>query len=195
MLPRSGEEQDCQSPRILRRTISVPPVIHQTRRPTDAPWHRVGSVTIRTRMAILQPTRPPSALRAVTRNTADASASAAPIATTTPRACRKNDKSVRLGLSNISPPETTPAPLVITASEPSAEIWILKIAADVILARASEWRGSGRGRLQIGSPHCSIGSSNLRPLRRVGDPARLSHATSFPTSFGNLLADQAHDSS
>src|SRR5882672_10376296 len=141
MLPRSGEEQDCQSPRILRRTISVTPVIHQTRRPTDATWHRVGSVTIRNRMAKLQPTWPPSALRSVTRNTADASASAAPIATTTPRACRKNDKSVRLALSNTSPPETTPAPLVITASEPSAEIWILKIAADVILARASEWRG------------------------------------------------------
>src|SRR5258706_8606224 len=180
MLPRSGEEQDCQSPRILRRTISVTPVIHQTRRPTDATWHRVGSVTIRNRMAKLQRTRPPSALRSVTRNTADASASAAPIATTTPRACRKNDKSVRLGLSNTSPPETTPAPLVITASEPSAEIWILKIAADVILARASEWRGRGRRKLRIGSAHFSNPPSNLPPFRRVLDPAPPSHPTIFP---------------
>src|SRR5258706_1745485 len=164
MLPRSGEDQDCQSPRILRRTISVTPVIHQTRRPTDAIWHRVGSVTITNRMAKLQPTRPPSALRSVTRNTADASASAAPIATTTPRACRNNDKSVRLGLSNISPPETTPAPLVITATEPSAEIWILKIAADVILARASEWRGAGCATFQRASAHSSISPRKPPPL-------------------------------
>ncbi|MDX6305125.1 MAG: hypothetical protein QOI77_2094, partial [Blastocatellia bacterium] len=44
------------------------------------------------------------------------------------------------GLWNTFPTETTPAPLVITANESSAVIWILRIAGDVTRARASEWR-------------------------------------------------------
>jgi len=143
MLPRSGEEQDCQSPRILPRTISVTPVIHQTRRPTDATWHRVGSVTIRNHMAKLQPTRRLPPAFSHTQHSGRQRLSCADCHNYSAGLPQKRQVSSPRPLEHF-PPETTLAPLVITASEPSAEIWILKIAADVIRAKASEWRALAR---------------------------------------------------
>src|SRR5260370_1011844 len=111
----------------------------------DATWHRAGFVTIRDRTAKLQPTRPPSVSPSVTHNTVGGSVSVAPTVIPTPRAWRRNDRLALLGPSSTSPAATTPAPLVIMASELSAAIWILEIATGVIRDRVSEWETEAGG--------------------------------------------------
>src|SRR5207237_6308736 len=113
-----------------------------TRKLMDASSHRAAFVTIRRLMAELQLTRVRSGSASVMHNTARANASVAPIVITTLRACHKSDRSALLGRSNISPTATTPARLVIMASDPSAAIWISKTAGDVTRDSPLEWDGN-----------------------------------------------------
>ena len=128
---RSGAGWLCLFRRTLRRMTSVTLVILPTRKPMDATWHRAAFVTIKNRTAGHRLMPPRFVSRSATRNTAGVSVSVAPIVTTTPRGCHKNDRSVRLGLWNTSPAAITRAPLVIAGSDPSEEIWISRLAADV----------------------------------------------------------------
>ena len=74
----------------------------------------------------------------VMHNTARDSGWDAPTVTITSRACRKNDRSVRLVHWNISQPATILAQVVTTADALSGAIWILRIAGDVTLVAALE---------------------------------------------------------
>jgi hypothetical protein len=128
---RSGAGGRCLFRRIFRRMTSATPVTLRTRNRKDVTSHRAASVTIKNRMAERRLMPPHFVSRSATRNTAGASVSVAPIVTTTPRGCHKNDKSVRPGLWNTSPTAIRPAPLVIAESDPSEEIWISRLATDV----------------------------------------------------------------
>src|SRR6266404_3921055 len=52
----------------------------------------------------------------------------------------------------------------------------------------------GRCGLRNVSRHCSTASRDLRPWRRIANPARLSHAAVFQTSFDDLVAEQRQHS-
>jgi hypothetical protein len=118
---------------------SVTLVTHRTRGPTDAISLRVASVTIRSLTAELQTMHRRSAVLSVMLNTADVNGSAALIVIAMQRACRRNDRSVPRGPSNISRAEITPARPAIMAGEHSAATWISRTAGDVIRDRVSDW--------------------------------------------------------
>jgi hypothetical protein len=119
--------------------ISATAVILPTRKPVDAIWRRAAFVTIRNPIAKLQVTASPSGLVSVMRNTAGANVSGAQIVIAIAQDYRKNDRLVLLGLWNTFPTETTRARPVTMEGVPSEAISILRIAADVTRARASEW--------------------------------------------------------
>src|SRR5947207_2647124 len=118
--------------RTLRRTTSATLATRPMRRPMGVTLPRAASATIRDLTAEPRLTQVRSVSHLVTRNTAGASISVAAIVTTTPRGCRNDDRSAHPAPSNTSPPETTPAPLVITTGGRSAAIWISRVAGDVI---------------------------------------------------------------
>src|SRR6266850_5814066 len=137
-LRRSGAAWRFQFRRIWRRMASATLAIRRTRKPMDATSHRAASATIRNLTRGRQLTQLHSASLSVTHNTARASVSVARTVIAIPRDCRRKDRSARLGLLSISPPEIIPARVVIMANAPSAAIWISKIAGAVIRDRASE---------------------------------------------------------
>src|SRR5207253_9512087 len=104
--------------------ISATPAILRTRRPMDATSRRAESVTIRNLTGGRQLTQPLSDALSVMRNTARAKISVARTVISTPRDCRKNDRSALPGLWNISLPEITVAPVVIMAKDLLAATWL-----------------------------------------------------------------------
>jgi hypothetical protein len=135
--------------------ISATPVILPTRKPVDATWHRAASVTIRNPIAKPQVTASPSESASVMRNTAGANVSRAQIVTAIPRDCRRNDRLALLEHWNTFPTETTRARPVTMEGVPSEAISILRIAAGVTRARASEWG------TEVSSDHCVLALADL----------------------------------